>query len=64
MVIDVEMKVRNMVADGANSECMAVKRDPHDRKLISLAIEDMVKVIDLRKLTNRGGDIAFTAHID
>ncbi len=64
MLIDVEMKVSNLVVDGANSECMATKRDPHDKKLIALAIEDTVKVIDLRKPTNRVGDINFTAHID
>ena len=40
MVIDVEIQISNLVADGTDSDCMAVKRDPHDQKLIALAIED------------------------
>lgn len=46
---------------------MAVKRDPHDQKLIALAVEDAVKIVDLRKKqmkSKSSGDLSFTAHLD
>ena len=32
-----------------DSDCQVVKRDPHDQKLIGVAIEDTIRIVDLRK---------------
>ena len=53
MAIDQEIESSTLLssndADAEDSECLVVKRDPHDQKLIALGLEDSVRILDLRK---------------
>lgn len=67
MILDQEIQTSSLMPndiDAQDSECLVVKRDPHDQKLIALGLEDSVKVLDIRKQVNSRGDLSFTAHID
>lgn len=48
MELSQEVSTNSLVGEGEDSECMVAKRDPHDQKLIALAVEDAVRVLDLR----------------
>ena len=66
MVVEQEILSSTLVADGSDdSDCMVVKRDPHDSKLIAMGLEDSVRILDLRsKQGSKSADMSFTAHID
>lgn len=63
--VTLQLESSGLVTDGDDmAECMVVKRDPHDQKLIALGLEDKVNIVDLRKRATKSGDMSFTAHID
>ena len=62
--LEKEIQTDQLVDGVDDAECLAVKRDPHDQKLIALALEDSVRVVDLRKPADRSADLTFVAHMD
>ena len=46
-----------------NKECAAMKRDPHDEKMIAMNVDEHICLIDVRKEA-KSADVSFIAHYD
>lgn len=57
-----EIKVAEVMKD-ENKECAAMKRDPHDEKMIAMNVDEHICLIDVRKEA-KSADVSFIAHYD
>ena len=57
-----QIKVAELMKN-EDQECSAMKRDPHDEKMIAFNADEHVFLVDVRKET-KAADISFIAHYD
>ena len=57
-----QIKVAELMKN-EDQECAAMKRDPHDEKMIAFNADEHVCLVDVRKET-KTADISFIAHYD
>ena len=57
-----EITASHLFDDGGR-ECTAMKRDPHDIKMLAVGVDEQVSLLDMRKAA-KNSDISFIAHSD